>query len=151
MMRVSHWGYNRSMLSLWRRHTPKCPQAKRVKKRSQHRDGRSVVNCDCPIWVDGELNGKRFRRSAGTRDWQRALRKVAAWENPDSACLKPLSDAIEAFGLHCRDLAPSTQRKYGNTLRHLEEYCNKVGVGTLAGDITESCGWRGRRAAYPDG
>src|SRR5215472_15317729 len=54
------------MLTLYRRHLRKWPH--RAK-------GGNYVKCSCPIWADGELDGKRYRKSLGTRDWQRALRK----------------------------------------------------------------------------
>jgi len=98
--------YNAAMLNLWRRHTPKCPH---------RRKGRFYVKCTCPIWVDGELNGKRFRRSTGVKDWQRALRKLAAWDRPDAPSLKPISEAIAAFQLHCRDLAPAHVESTGTS------------------------------------
>jgi site-specific recombinase XerD len=78
------------------------------------------------------LNGKRFRRSAGTKDWQRALRKIAAWENPEAASLKPVAEAIAAFKVHCRELSPSSRRKYRNVFRQLENFCKKRGIDTLA-------------------
>ncbi len=40
------------MLTLWRRHIKSC----------KHRDkGRSYCKCQCPVWADGMLNGKRVR------------------------------------------------------------------------------------------
>src|SRR3974390_3132757 len=32
----------------------------------------AYTKCSCPIWCDGELNGERYRRSVGLRDWNRA-------------------------------------------------------------------------------
>ncbi len=115
--------YNRPMLSMWRRHTPKC----------RHRaKGRAHTKCNCPIWVDGEVNGRRFRRSTGLKDWQRALRKLALWEPPDAPTLTPVTEAIEAFRIHCRDLAPSTRRKYDNILRLLAAFCEARSIDTMA-------------------
>ncbi len=116
-------GYNRAMLSLWRRHTPKC----------RHRPkGRAHTKCTCPIWVDGEINGKRLRRSTGLRDMQRALRKIAAWEQPDVPSLTSVDHAIAAFRIHCRDLAASTRRKYDNILRKLSHFCERESIDTMA-------------------
>ena len=112
-----------AMLGLWRRHTPKCPHRKK---------GRRHIKCKCPIWVDGELHGKRFRRSTGVRDWQRALKKVAAWESPDLPTVKSISKAVEAFLAHCRDLASSTRRKYTNVMRKLEAFCEGESISTMA-------------------
>lgn len=103
-----------SMLNLWRRHTPNCKHRKK---------GRNHVGCNCPIWVDGTLHGKRFRRSAGGRDWQRALRKVATWESPAGKTLKALPEAIESFLIHTQDLAYGTRRNYRNVLRLMGSFC----------------------------
>ena len=113
----------RPMLGLWRRHTPKCPHRKK---------GRAHIKCKCPIWVDGELHGKRFRLSTGVRDWQRALKKVAAWESPDVPSVKLISDAVEGFLAHCRKLAPSTNRKYTNVMRQLEAFGERESISTMA-------------------
>ena len=111
------------MLNLWRRHSRKCPHRKK---------GRAYTKCRCTIWADGELDGKRFRRSTGVRDWQRALRKIAAWESPEKPILKSVGEAIDAFLTHCRELAPSTQRKYRNVMNQLRAYCDSRAVGTMA-------------------
>ena len=59
------------MLELYRRHTTKC----------RHREkGRGFTKCNCPIWVDGELNGRRFRRSVGLRNWSRAVKRLELWD-----------------------------------------------------------------------
>ncbi len=106
-----------AMLNLWRRHTPKCPHRKK---------GRAHIKCKCPIWVDGELHGKRFRHSTGVRDWQRALRKVAAWESPGRLTFKPIEEAVKLFLQHHHSLAESTLRKYCTRLeRQLLPYCRQ--------------------------
>ncbi len=110
------------MLSLWRRHSRTCPHRKR---------GRAYTKCKCVIWADGELDGKRFRRSTGVRDWQRALRKLAAWESPDAPVLKTVDEAIDGFLTHCRELASSTQRKYRNVMNQLRAYCESQAVNTM--------------------
>ena len=111
------------MLALWRRHSRSCPHRKK---------GRTYIKCKCMIWVDGELNGKRFRRSTGVRDWQRALRKVAAWESPNAPILKPVKEATKAFLVHSRDLSPASLKKYGNVLRRLQEFCQRHHIDTLS-------------------
>ena len=76
------------MLELYRRHTTKC----------RHREkGRGFTKCNCPIWVDGELNGRRFRRSVGLRNWSRAVKRLELWEKAAEEPGKPaalVSDAI---------------------------------------------------------
>ena len=107
------------MLSLWRRHLKSCPHRKR---------GRSYTRCSCPIWCDGEIDGARCRHSLETCDWQRAIRKLAALEDPRAPRVKPVSDAITAFENHILPLEASTQRKYKNVLAHLGEYCERKGL-----------------------
>ena len=111
------------MLQLYRRHSRTCPHRKK---------GRTYTKCKCVIHADGELNGKRFRGSTGVKDWQRALRKLAAWENPDTPSMKTIDEAGEAFMRHCRDLSPPSLRKYRNVLRQLESFCSRCHVGTVA-------------------
>jgi site-specific recombinase XerD len=107
------------MLNLYRRHTPKCP----------HRDkGQTYTKCTCPIWADGELDGKRYRRAMETRDWQRAGRHLLALESPNAPRLKPMSDAAAAFLAHCAYLQGSTLRKYRNAMNQFTAFCERAGV-----------------------
>jgi len=114
------------MLTPWRNHLQKCP----------HRDkGRAYVKCSCPVWADGTLDGRRYRKSLDTRDWARAIRRMAELEDPKAPRLKPLSDAITAFEQHILSLESSTQRRYKNVLRQFQEYCKGAGLHDVA-DVT---------------
>jgi len=105
-------------LNIYRRHLESC----------KHRDkGAAYTKCACPIWCDGELNGRRYRKSLGVRDWQRAMRKLAALETPGTRQPKPLSEAIDAFH-QAADLAPSTTVKYRRVLRTLAGLAERRGV-----------------------
>lgn len=111
------------MLTPWRNHLLKCT----------HRDqGRAYVKCSCPVWADGTLHGQRYRKSLDTRDWARAIRKMAELEDPTAPRLKPVSDAIKAFEQHILSLETSTQRKYKNVLRKFQEYCTAAGLHDVA-------------------
>jgi site-specific recombinase XerD len=110
------------MLNLYRRHTGKCPH--RAK-------GAAYTKCSCPIWCDGELNGRRRRESLKTRDWQRAIRKVAALEDPNAPLVKPIGDAITAFQNHIQ-VEESTRREYRNVFAKFGEYCKDSGLRDLA-------------------
>lgn len=128
------------MLSLWRRHAtgtdengkPKCPHAAK---------GRAYTKCNCPIWADGLLHGKRYRKPIKTpgggtvRDWNRAVRLAAALEDPNAPRVKPIAEAVKAFEQHILSLEPSTQRKYKNALRQFREHCEKAGLADLS-DVT---------------
>ena len=107
------------MLSLYRRHLHECP----------HRNkGQSYTKCSCPIWCDGDLDGRRYRRTLKTHDWQRAIRKLATIEDPKTPRLQPIKDAITAFEQHIFSLEPSTQRKYKNVLHQFMAHCENKGV-----------------------
>jgi len=99
-------------LNIYRRHVQSC----------KYRDkGAAHTKCNCPIWVDGKLNGRRYRKSLGVRDWQRALRKLAALETPGIKQPKSISDAIAAFHDTTVDLAGSTKAKYKRVLGYLAQ------------------------------
>jgi integrase len=114
------------MLTPWRNHLDKCPY--------RHK-GRAHVKCTCPVWADGTLNGGRYRKSLDTRDWARAIRRMAELEDPKAPRLKPVSDAITAFEKHILSLEPSTQRKYKNVMRQLQGHCQAAGLHDVA-DVT---------------
>jgi len=117
-----------NVLSIYRRHTPQCP----------YRDqGRNWTRCSCPLWADGKLNGKRYRRSLGTRDWRRAVRRLAQLEADLAATEpggldKPLDEAITAFLAYSRDLAPGTQRNYSRALRYLKDAAKNRGLESVS-------------------
>jgi integrase/recombinase XerC len=115
-----------NMLTPWRNHLKSCP----------HRDkGRAAVKCSCPVWADGTLYGRRYRKSLGTRDWARAIRRMAEIEDPKAPRLKPLAEAVTAYLSHIQSLEPSTQRKHKNVLRHLSDFSKAKGLHDVA-DIT---------------
>ncbi len=108
------------MLNLYRRHLRKCPYLKK--------GGQNHTKCSCPIWCYGELDGKVRRHTLKTRDWQRAIRKIAALEDPKAPRLKPIAEAIAAFENHILPLEASTRRKYRNVMAQLREYCAGAGI-----------------------
>ena len=100
---------------LWRRHTPTCPQV---------RKGRKATKCNCPVWCDSFVDGKRRRESMGTRDWTRAEWKLSGSLTPklaDQAEDKALEEAVTGYLADCRarGLEPSTVVSYENTLDRL--------------------------------
>jgi integrase/recombinase XerC len=108
---------SQAMLTIWRRHTAICP----------HRDkGREYLKCDCPLWADGYIDGKRaLRQSLKTRDMSRARKKAVAMESPGPGVLKPIPDAVKAFLEHCQSegLKDTTISKYRNALGKLADFC----------------------------
>ena len=111
-----------NMLTLWRRHTVECP----------HRDkGRSYLKCNCPIWADGYVNGKRtLRQSLKTKDMARARKRAVTLEEPGETQQRTVKEAVAAFEAHCASegLKDSTRRKYRNTLAHLRAFCESRGI-----------------------
>jgi site-specific recombinase XerD len=131
------------MLSLWRRHEAKCPHKLK---------GRSWIKCPCPIWYDGEIDGKRVRRSLETRDWARATRKLGAIEDPSinlRPCAQPgcynlveagtrceqhsrtVDRAITAFHDAHQDVSLSTKLNYRRVLRLLGEFTAARDIATM--------------------
>jgi len=132
------------MLTIWRRHTKSCPH--RAK-------GRNVLKCNCPLWADGYIDGKRtLRQSLGTRDMARARKKAVTLESPDLQTFKPVNDAIVGFLAHCESegLKRSTVHKYRNTLSHLKVFCEARKIDAmheLAADHLDA--FRAGRALKP--
>jgi hypothetical protein len=108
---------SQNMLTIWRRHTGECP----------HRDkGRNYLKCNCPIWADGYLNGKRtLRQSLKTRDMARARKRAAELEDPQLQ-RRALKEAIAAFDAHCVSdgLKPSTLRS--SALCRFPDYAARI-------------------------
>jgi site-specific recombinase XerD len=132
------------MLTIWRRHTGSCPHRKK---------GRSVLKCNCPLWADGYVNGKRVLRQAlGTRDMARARKKAVALENPDERVYKSVDDAIKVFFEHCESdgLKVATRVKYRNTLGQLGLFCHDRGIDSVLDLTTDNLdAFRAFRALKP--
>ena len=109
-------------LFLVRNHSPKCPHALK---------GPRFLNCKCNLGVDGEINGKRHRRSLFTKNLDKAYRKLAELERPGHREPKPLKDAIEAFKASKEDSAHGTKRNHRRTLDNLLGIAKSANVTTL--------------------
>jgi len=114
-----------AMLTIWRRHTETCPHK---------RKGRNHLKCDCPLWADGYVDGRRtLRQSLKTRDMARARKRAVALEDPDGPKYKPINEAVEAFEAQCVSdgLRNSTLRKYKNTLKRLKTFATEQGIADV--------------------
>ena len=130
------------MLTAYRRHLTTCPHAGK---------GQAYTLCLCPVWCYGELNGVRVRRSLGTTDSGRALRKIAQLKmgiTEDESPGPLLSAAVTAFLADCRgrNLKPSTLDSYGRTLGHLTDFASGK-VDTL--DAVTLDAYRASRSVKP--
>lgn len=107
------------MLSIYRRHRPRCKQA----------DDRVSKKCRCVLWATGTLEGKAYRKSLKTRSFERAqelIRDLESGAKPTGETKTiTLKHALDAFVADCeaRNLNRSTLRKYKalrtNLLAHL--------------------------------
>src|SRR5712692_5637808 len=113
------------MLTTYRRH----------KKRCEHRkEGRKYRRCQCPVWVDGHLNGVRIHQSLHIGDWQRAQARVREWEAAGEQSAHPelvtIGQACEVFleDAAARGLREPTIYKYRLLFRRLQEFAQRKGI-----------------------
>jgi site-specific recombinase XerD len=101
-------------LTAYRRHLTDCPHLAK---------GQKYTLCDCPIWCYGTVHGQRIRRSLGTTDVAKALRRIDDIERgQDDRQTSPLTpEAIRLYLESCkaRNLRASSIESYTNTLGHL--------------------------------
>lgn len=107
---------------LVRNHSDKCPHASK---------GPRFLNCKCPLGVDGEIRGKRHRRSLFTRNLDKAYRKLAELERPDYQEPKPLKEAIDAFKAAKEDVGHGTKRNHRRALDNFLQIAKAAGVNRL--------------------
>jgi integrase/recombinase XerD len=112
------------MLSVYRRHSPVCPQTSRRYRR-----------CNCPIWCEGTLEGKYLRHSLKTRSWDRASQKIREMEDTGGktasritikkACDDYVADA------RARSLREPTIYKFERLFQLLQEFAKSEGFEYL--------------------
>jgi hypothetical protein len=107
---------------VWRRHAPPCESTDRMDPR-----------CGCPIHPDYRVNGKRFRRTLKTTNWQRAIADARQKElegfkekpkspTVEQACDKFLADA------KARELREATLYKFRLLFRQLQDFAKSKGL-----------------------
>lgn len=127
-------------LSPYRRHLSSCPHAAK---------GQRFTLCACPIWVDGKIDGKRYRRSLGTTDWDTAIRKIQAIHiagpGEDRQGGMTVAAAVKAYLADCnaRSVRASTIASYRRTLRHLPD----MRVSQISTEAVSA--WRAERKVAP--
>ena len=119
------------MLNIHRRHRKRC----------KHRhEGRLWRHCDCPIHLDGFLNGRRIRQTLGTRNWTRAKEMERDWEiagrvveEEQPQQLTSVADACKAFlaDAKARNLRPATLYKYDLLFRQLQKFADNAGLTVI--------------------
>lgn len=131
------------MLHYYRRHAPACAPGRKHPE---------TLSCPCPLWADGFLEGKRYRRSLATRSLEVARRRVARLEMAASGEGPPIapavSKALDAYFADCtaRGVRESTLTAYRRTLvKGFAPAFALLEVSALRADhITE---WRAARGA----
>jgi integrase/recombinase XerD len=115
---------------------------RRHKRGCSHRaEGRNYRRCGCPLWVDGTVAGKEYRKSLNETNWERGqeriqeLVKVLGSPAPSFAAgaygRVALADATDKFIADARDgreLAESTIKKYQLLFRELRDFAGRRGV-----------------------
>jgi len=123
------------MLTIFRRHLAECKFRTR-----KHR------NCQCPIWVQGVLDGRKIRKSLDLRNWEAAQKLVRDWEaNPNGgavtvsdACDKFIADAI------ARNVSEVMVRKARNLTNELKDALGSVSLRSVTVDDMRKIreGWK---------
>lgn len=109
-----------TMLKLQRRHSLECPRKD---------NGPDCLDCPCPLWACGTLDGTRVRISLKTRDRGRGNRRLAELEDRRfETPRKTIIAAIKAFLDHHQDKAAETKRKYIRILGFLTEFCETASL-----------------------
>ena len=119
--------FQENKLTAFRQHYPPCEFNRRTQ-----------LDCNCPVWADGRLKGKEFRRSLGTRSLAQAKKKIArlidgtdeAHEAAEKAAADAptVRDAVEEYLGYCehnKRLKGSTLTSYRDTLYAFRDFCEK--------------------------
>jgi site-specific recombinase XerD len=114
----------------------------------------AMLNCNCPLYGDGYIDGKRvLRKSLDTRNQAVASKRLGDLmaeltgggdAGPTALTGKPVGDAVEAFLAHHGAIAAdgsykgeirfSTYRKYRNSIQKLEAFCTESKIANI-GDL----------------
>ena len=120
------------MLTPHRRHLKSCKDI---------RKGWNYTSCECPLWCDGLLNGKRFRKALDTMSLERALLRIKALERGDADALPDtrsvtISTAIAGYFKEAeeRNLKSSTVRRIRPTLAVLADAHGKAALSEMTLD-----------------
>ena len=115
------------MLTVFRRHTRRCPHTSRKERR-----------CQCPLVVEGTLKGVKIRRSLGLRSFEAAQGVIREWE-VQGAIEKPIvtvKEACERFysDAEARKLGPAQMAKYKLLTKELRDWFAERDVANVSVD-----------------
>lgn len=133
------------MLTIYRRHAATC----RHKSRHERR-------CQCPVWAQGTIGGRKIRQSLDLTSWEAATALVHTWETSGrfgsaTRDVPSLEKAIDGYLDDCvaRSLSDATVRKSKRTLRgQLLPFLERRGVRTIEGVTVDDL--RAFRSALAD-
>lgn len=108
---------------MWRRHRKVCGNKSRRYRR-----------CDCPVWIEGTLEGKFLRHSLKTRSWTRATTLLRELEDGGINRKITIEEACDSFlaDARARKLKPSSIYRFALLFRRLKEWAEKRGLRYLA-------------------
>jgi len=112
------------MLTAYRRHLQRCKFTLRPEKK-----------CQCPVWIQGTLNGVWMKKSLGIRNWESAQKVIRDMEAGESVEHIPLQTAGEKFIADCkaRHLGAAVG-KYNLLTRELNQFFGNRIIGTISVD-----------------
>lgn len=131
------------MLNLWRRHEKSCKY-----------DSRDNLKCQCPVWIDWRIAGKRIQHSIGTRDWQVAQMRARQLEadgiTRGNAAPTTIEQATKRFteDAKSRGLRETSLYKYALLFKQLKAFTESRGIVFLAGLNLEEL--RAFRESWPN-
>jgi integrase/recombinase XerD len=109
------------MLHVYRRHNPdRCDHTERTWRR-----------CQCPLWVDGTLRGRRYHKTLKVRNWDVAQKMAQDLEaNGAQPERKTILEATEAFikDAEARGLRPPSVYKYELLFKQLKAFSEEKGL-----------------------
>ena len=123
------------MLNAYRRHKANCKHSSRRYK-----------SCFCPVWAQGELDGRRVRKSLDVTSWEAALRKIRDIEIHGEAKSLSVEEACGKWIADCeaRGLKSETLKKYRAAKRELTDRLGEIAVRSIAIEDLRSIreGWK---------
>jgi integrase/recombinase XerD len=110
------------VLAIYKRHAAPCPQKSRQYRR-----------CNCPCWVEGTVEGKYYRKSLKTRNWERATKLAREIEEGKKPRVT-ITEATDAFvrDAEARGLRPASVYKYRLLFKQLKAFSKKEGLQLLS-------------------
>lgn len=91
--------------------------------------GWNYTLCNCPVWCDGIVDGKRVTKSLHTTNWDRGLRGVETIERGQEIGFESMDAATQTLGksiagflgdMESRNIREFSARSYRGTLAHLK-------------------------------